>query len=283
MLVLTWRMQFRKAIDLLHPILPERNIKMNANSFTPEQAKRANQVVLDLMKNHRFFLAKDHTLDPVIFSESIKLHGQLRDSYKKYQALTTQYLKDVELALGFIPPVLKDGQTTVRCSVYSGSLEIRGIYPVQKFLDFMPEHYWALYHEIFRLIYPQINNSDTSKESYRNEENGILTGKLWSELCEIKHKENGLVVVMDTKFKITYKDGFDTLENKIRRMTLLPKGLAYLFFKNECSNPLIKNSHVLFEARKNDHVLLTHLEGQCAKLSFAQGGYDKLGKFVCLM
>lgn len=289
MLVLNWRMQFRKAIDLLNLILLERKIKMNATSFTSEQATRANNVVLRMMRARRIFTAKDCALDPKIFAECLSLMASLRGEYKVQEFRATQQLAKIEENLGFAPPVIKENQSIVRCPIFSSGMEICDVFPIQKFLPFIPESFEILLEEMLTLwknTPGSLSHKNQTGISLGNYKLGIktFTEDLWSELETIKKSGDKLVLVMRTKFQPTFEEGFEILDEKVGNMVFEPTGLAYLFFKNECAGQSVKYDHILFSTDRTRHTCLQHWPDGQPKLFFENyGGYVFQTKFACFV
>lgn len=257
---------------------------MNAQSgFTFAQASGANQVILDLMKKHRFFLSKEHSLDSSIFSDPINLDKTLREVYKSQAATATKLIKKGEGALCITPPVLKDGQSITTCSLYTGGLEICDAYPIQSFLDFVPETPMDFYGEIFKMCHGEVSDIKPRELGDKIDSATYITRRLWEELQEIENKKDGIVVVMETKFEAD-KYGFDLLGEKVEDLIFSAYGLAYLFYKKESINRTIKHSYVLFDTNETNHLRVTHSDnGEGPVLTFGNSGvYGCKVKFVCL-
>lgn len=254
-------------------------------SFTSEQANRASEIILNLMKQRRFFLANEHTLDPNLFSECIGFDQSLRNFYKFQTALAEGYILQREEELGIIPPTLKEGQKIAKLSFYKGGLEIIGVYPVGKFTQFIPDGYDVLYSEIFQLCHGdkedipprQLHGMETSTK--------YLTHRLWEELQEIKYAENSIVMVTETQFQPDKPWGFSTLKEKVGDLVSSPYGLTYLFHKNEFVDRVLKHDYALFDLDVENHPRVAHWnDGKDPVLTFGRsGGYDCRVKFVCVM
>lgn len=264
---------------------PERKIIMNSQvSFTHEQAKRASQIIIDLMKQRRFFLAKENTLDSKIFSECINFDKFLRDFYTLQANLAGGKIREKEKELGIIPPVLKEGQKIAKISFYKGGMEIVGVYPIKKFTEFIPESYDVLYSEIFKMCHGDVEDIPPRQLSGKKNYVKILTHHLWGELQEIKRAENGIVFIMGTQFDPDCEENFKTLKQKVGDLISCPEGLAYLFFKNECVDRLMMHDYVLFDTDIQNHTRVSHWNDEKGPyLSFGKsGGYDCKIKFVCV-
>ncbi len=254
-------------------------------NLTPTQIKRINQIILDLMKNRRFFLADEHGLHQNHFSECIDFYRKLRELYKSRQAQTRQQIEEEERLLGVVPPILKDGQSTVTCSLYTGGLEICEAYTIQQFLVFLPRSYDELYAEMFLKHHGEIGDIAPKKLPEKEGDTRKLADRLWAELQAIKNKEDGVVVILETKFNPTYESGFDILKSRVDDLISSPEGLAYLFYKHECVKRLIKHHFVLFGTDRANHPNVAHWSGDNSpKLTFEHArGYECRTKFVCLI
>lgn len=268
MLALTWRMQFCKAVDLLNLILLERKIKMNANSFTPVQATRANRSVLDLARNRRILPAKDCALDPTIFAECLSLVASLRGGYEAMRNSATAQLAEIEKNLGFTPPsVIKKGYSIVTCSIYTSGMEIFWAQPKSRFLDFIPKEKTILYRELFEKLYGGEESVPPKDLHKASTEVARVTNLLQEELLKIKQDRRDLVLLMRMKFNPSNNEGLESLKRAVGDLIYCPMGLAYLFYKNECIEPLVKGQHVLFDMNNKDHPQLTNWSGEDPKYS----------------
>lgn len=253
--------------------------------FTTQQAERASQIILDLMKQRRFFLASEHALDLNIFSECINFDKSLRDFYTLQANLAEEKIVEKEKELGVAPPALKEGQKIAKMSFYKGGLEIVGVYPLGKFSQFIPDNYDVLYSEIFQLCHGDKEDITPRQLPETEAVNKILTDRLWEDLQEIKQAEDSVVMVMETQFHPDKPWGLNTLKEKAGDLVSLPYGLAYLFHKNEFVDRVLKHDYALFDLDVENHPRIAHWnDGKDPSLSFRRFvGYDCKVKFVCLM
>lgn len=254
-------------------------------NFTHNQAARANQIILDLMKQRRFFLAREHNLSPDTFSQCISFDKTLRNLYKRIQAETRQKIEKEEKALGVTPPVLGDNQNIVTCSMYTGGLEICGMYPLQQFLAFLPNSYDELYTEIFTEYHGEEGDIPPKLLDDAKKKTKALTDRFWTELQTLVGIKNSFVLLMETRFTPGYEGGFDVFKNKVEGLVSSPEGLAYLFYKHEQVERLVKNHFVLFDTDKEKHSRVTHWSDEVHPnlTTENRGGYDCTVKFVCVM
>lgn len=250
-------------------------------AFSPEQEKMAVATVMDLMKSRRFFLSKEHTLDPEIFSEPITFFSDLHKLYASKAYETSVKLLRVEGDLG-IRPVSKELQETmVVCNLHDGGLEICDVYPIQMFSIFIPETYQELFDDLFFINYGEKDSISPRNMSRLKEQAKSFSDIIWQEFQGIKEKKDGLVVIMKTKFSPDYHNGFHTFKNKVRDFIFCPEALAYLFYKQECCNRLIEHNYVLFSGDQNCHQVINHWKGDSPSISFNHnGGYDSRVKFA---
>lgn len=258
------------------------------SNFTPDQIRKVNQVVLGLMKNRRIFLADEHNLNLNTFSECVNFDKTLRDLYKNQQALTKQLIEKEEETLGVTPPILKDGQSIVTCSLYTGGLEISGVYPIQQFLGFMPKSYDELYTNMFTIHHGEIDDIPPRQLPKKKEEVKTLTDYVWAQLQAMKNKVDGIVLVMQTRFYLDNNKEFEILKGKIGSLMPHPEGLAYLFYLHELKNRIVKHNFVLFNCERSHHSRVTHWSGSaCSELPdldfYSSGGYDCKVKLACFI
>lgn len=253
-------------------------------NFTRDQACQADQAILRLMKKRRFFLANEHGLAPGDFYECIDFYQDLKRLYKDQADLAKLTIENKEKLLGVSSPVLKDGQSIVTCSLYTGGLEICDVYLLQPFLSFLPKSYDELYAEMFTMHHGEIDDIPPRQLSEKKKEVKILTDRLWAELQVIASKQDGIVLMMGTKFDPTYQYGFSVLKSKVDGLVSSPEGLAYLFYKHECINRLVESDYILFNGDRDNHTRIAHWSDEAPKITFENsGGYDCKTKFVCLL
>lgn len=208
----------------------------------------------------------------------------MRDLYKNQQSVTKQLLEKEEEALGVIPPVLKDGQSIVTCSLYTGGVEICGVYPIQQFLGYMPKSYDELYANMFMVHHGEIDDIPPRKLPKMKEEVKLLTDHLWTELQAIAIKEDGIVLVMKTKFYLDTDKEHEVLKGKIGSLMPYPEALAYLFHLHECVNRIVEHNYVIFNCERSRHSRVTHWREDLPVLDFySSGGYDCKVMLACLI
>lgn len=257
---------------------------MFTQSFNDAQALKASNVVLNLMKTRRIFPSSESTLDPATFRECLALNKEIRDCYKATKLFAEHRILSSEKEFGIVPQKLKDGQEMVLCPFYSSGIEIVGAYPIGKFLPFMPKNRDSLYDEIFVILHRGVEfvapvDFHDAQTSARD-----LTDLIWEELIAINREaQKGVILVMETKFRANFEEGFAILREKVAGLSLLPNGLAYLMYKNEKEERLIKN-HMLFDANILCHTVICHDALGNPKIRFKQdGGYSNTVTFVCLV
>lgn len=244
-----------------------------SNNFTPVQAARANRRVLDLARNRRILPAKDCTLDPTLFSECLSLVASLRGHYEAIRNSATEQLAEIEKNLGFIPPVVKKDQTVVKCSIYTAGMEICWAQPKSRFLEFMPKKETSLYRELFGKLYGSEDSMPPKDLHKAQKEVERITKLLLEELLKIKEGSRDLVLLMRMKFNPSDDSGLETLRKAVGDLIYCPMGLAYLFYKNECEDPLVKGGHVLFGINDKNHPQLTNWLGDDPKYGLASKAF----------
>ena len=243
---------------------------MNANSFTPVQASRANRFVLDLMRSRRILPAKEGCrLDPEIFVECYRLVASLRGYYAEIRNQATEQLAEIEKNLGFTPPVIKKDYSIVKCSIYTSGMEIIWAEPKSRFLEFMPKEKNHLYRELFEKLYGGEDNVLPKDLQKTSNEVRRIAELLLEEILKIKEDSRDVVLLMRMKFNPSDREGLDLLKKAVGDLIYCPMGLAYLFYKNECIDPLAEGKHVLFDMNNKDHPQLTNWSGEDPKYSLA--------------
>lgn len=229
-------------------------------------------------------MARDHTLDPVTFSPCIDLCRQLKEIHTQQQAASTEAIKAREEALGVAPPVLKDDQSVVTCSMYSGGLVISGVYPVDMFLDFVPKSQDEVFTKIFAMQCGSVEDIPPKQLPSMEAEARSLAKKIWKEIQSICDKKDGIILIMETKFDPTYEYGYSLLRQKVGNLVSSPDGLAYLFYKHECKKRLVKHKYILFNTDRESRTVMEHWSDEKPSVSFRnKGGYDCRVKFTCLV
>lgn len=252
-------------------------------TLTREQVKHAIQIMLDLIKKHRIFVAKESPLDLNYFEECIALCMKLRNAYKDQQEAATHALSKIEKALGITPPVLKDGVNIVKCSLYTGGLEICDVYPIERFLAFMPKSYENLYAEMLEKYQADVGGASGANAAAMRQQTEQLCEELWGELQAMVRRKNSIVLMMETKFQPSDLSEFDILKSKAGDLVSSQKALAYLFFKHSEVERLVEHRFVLFGTHRNNHPLVCHWSNEPPELSLkAYGGYDSKVKFACI-
>ena len=252
-------------------------------TFTYTQLEIAKQLIFRLMKEKRFFLHEEHTLNTDLFFDCISFNDQLRRFYEEQSENTTRLILAEEEKLGVTPSFLKKNQELVICGFRTGGLEICDAFPIDKFLRYMPESYEALYDEMFAMHHGSVGDVPPNKLPNIKERVVDLTDQVWRDLkcIEINKVEYETVLLLETRF---YPDDMNDLAEKVQGMINFPIGLAYLFYKNECLESLIKHNYVLFDAKSKNNPRLHHWSSQPSELFLrSEGGYSCRVKVACLL
>lgn len=248
------------------------------------QIRKAGEVILDLMRRKRFFLSDPHQLDRVDFSDCLDLDRAVRTIYKQEQDKATREIEIAESSLGITPPSLKEGQIVVRCSFYTGGLEIQAVHPLEKYLRHAPKNRFALYTEIFAALFGPENEIAPKYMSEKREKATSLSGRIWREIEGLRTLANGIVLIQKTRFNPDSQMALRATRETTSDLLHNPTGLAYLFYKEELVEPLMKNGFALFDFGQDGHSRVVHFPREGVHLQFGNtGGYDCTVKFVCAM
>lgn len=216
---------------------------------------KVHNLVMHLMRERRMFLAENHNLDRDIFAEAIQLDKQIRDIYETQQAATTQAIQLQEAALGIAPPVLEKNQVVVKCSRFTGGLDILSVRSVAPLLAFIPQRREKLFEELFGLLHgprDEIKPKELPKrEAYASE----LTVRMWNQLRVIPNTSS--ILILKTRFYATREEGLPAIRKRLGDLMILPLGLAYLLYKNELVEPILEHE-TLITLGGNDHTQITH-------------------------
>ena len=224
--------------------------------FTPSQAKKASAFALHLMRERRFFLHEKHCLDPNVFAECIELDAVIGKNYKRVESEAVEALLLEEARLGLRPPVLGKGQSMVRCSLYGGGLDICRIDPLQELLAFAPESLDALEAELFASYHGAVEDIAPKHLPEIQAKNRELSEWIWKDICALRERVDGLVVLLHTKFSPEWPTVQTELAQKVGSFVNAEHGLAYLFYKRECGEVMtILHDYALFSCAK-EHLVM---------------------------
>ncbi len=255
--------------------------------FTVAQGDHASKVVLQLMQKHRFFLnigtppnrfgtggSDAHNLDPDIFDEAIRLDAALRSAYVTQESQSFNALLMAEAKLGITSHTPRSGQHIAKCTIYSGGFDIGNVWPLTKFLKFLPESYERLFEEGMNLRMGTKSVDDFSKN--RMNELRELADKKASKLLEnieslleFNTDKKRCVVLMKTRFYPEFEGAVDNdlFRQKTEGMQGYSDALGYLFTKSSGLERVVDNNFVLFSSDRDSHTVMSHMASDAPLLS----------------
>ncbi len=217
--------------------------------FTKIEAFNLRKILLNMMKNNRIFLAHKHNILDKKLSEIPRFQKTIEGLYKNTQAEATRRIREGERKLKIKAPNLKDDQTVVKCSRYSGGLEIVGAYPLNNFLAFMPANAYELEEDIFSILHPKGKDSIAPIDLEEvNKEVREIFELIMLDLLTLKQKRDASVVITKTLFSPSQGVGMDSLKDITKDFVNNPNGLAYLFYKHEQTKKIVDHNFILFSA-----------------------------------
>lgn len=246
------------------------------HTFTETQAAHALEVVINLMKNRRYFLYQhdprssatdpNYELDPNVFGPALELNRKIREAYATARVRAEESIVKAELELGFAKPDLSGNKRLVDCNRYSGGLDICRVYPLTAFLPHVPKSLEELTEQCFQqaLAVDRVTEDDTAPKKLRQyRDDARKTGvNIWSQLhaMDARNPDNPLcVVVMQTRFDCGGSDANrDFMQSRVRAMQEFPHAMGYLFYQYSMCTRIVRHNHVVFNTSRDSHVNVHH-------------------------
>lgn len=241
--------------------------------FTKKQADHASEVVLNLIKERRFFLCKEtdeyrwntdilYQLDPEIFADAIELDAQINLAYVNAKNVAEESILEAERKLGTISAILLESQKLVQCNRYGGGLDICRVYPITDFTKYLPDSIDVLNKQLLiqylRLGNKTLDDVSPSEMHLINNWIGGTAPKIWQqyEALDVWNPENDrCVVIMETRFSCEDRDdNNDFMLGKVWNMQDYSLATGYLFYQYCFQETIIRHSHVVFSTNRKGHV-----------------------------
>lgn len=230
--------------------------------FTKSEALDLRKFMIGLIKNYRIFLAHKHNIIDRKLFEVVRLQKSINNIYKNTQAEATRKIRKLEKLIKLKSPKLKDGQTVVKCSNYSGGLEITAAYPLTTFLTFAPATDDDLWQDIFNILYPDgIDGIPPNYLEVAKEKTNKIYELILIELRILKQKRNASVIIAKTLFSPSHGIGMNNLRQITKDFINNANALAYLFYKKEISDRTVANNFILFEMGDASRIQIANLQG----------------------
>lgn len=241
--------------------------------FTPEQAAHAQKVVLDLIKNRRFFLhinaergysEYDFGLHPDVFREAIELDTRARNLYISARERAVEQIKQGETELGITPPNLENNRQLVVCNRYGGGFDICRVYPLTHFESVAATTMKELVNEHLDLFIGGRPHDEIAPKEMRDiRESALSVAKRvrleFNQLGLFDHNNHRCVVMLRSKFDCSGSDrNNDFAFGRVADLQETPFALGYLFWKMSMQSRIFKNDHVVFGTSQNSHVYVCH-------------------------
>lgn len=242
--------------------------------YTPEQAKHANDVVLDLIRNQRFFLhnpntersyyKQDYGLNPEVFREAITVDTRLRGLYATAKTEALEKITSGEIELGIKPPILNNNRQLVVCNRYSGGFEICRVYPLTTFVAIAPTSFEKVIDEHVDLLIGRKSLDEIAPKTHRDykERANVLAQRIWSEFEQLdlfNPLNQRCVVLMESKLDCSDSDhNNDFAKSRVANIQNTPFALGYLFWKFSKETQIVQHNHVVFGTSRKFHVNVQH-------------------------
>lgn len=238
-------------------------MKTNSSSFiyfTSEQAVIAQKKIKNLMLNRRFFL-HDHLENGsyprpcAVFDLLDSIDRRYQESLKTAREFAEVYIQKKEKDLGFAPPDLNEGQRVVKCSRYTGGLDICTAWPLAKFEKYMPDDLTALLDEVVRMI----DSGAPSMTRFNN-----FAVKAWHQMEEMfSSGEQLTVVILKTRFFPDNDHGNknDLMGGRVTDLQKYSHALGYLLYRASCECHLlsyVSDPWILCSTDSRSHVAVVH-------------------------
>lgn len=266
------------------------------HTYTPEQARHANGVVLDLIRNRRFFLhnpnsersfyKQDYGLNPAVFGEAIELDARLRRLYVNVRTEAIEKITVGEISLGTTPPNLDNNRQLVVCNRYGGGFEICRTYPLSAFVSVAPTTLEGLVAEHLDSLIGGRSLDEIAPKTVRGYEEraNFLARCIWSEFEQLELFDplnRRCVVLMESKLSCSGSDhNRDFADSRVADMQSTPFALGYLFWKFSKQTRIVQHNHVVFGTSRESHVNVQHWSDSSdgkgsPKINYNAGsGYD---------
>ncbi len=253
--------------------------------FTEAQAEHALQVVLDLMKESRFFLydhrSSDDSLyhfDPDVFALAIKLNKKIKDVYVRARKHGESMISEAEFNLGVARPDLGNGKSLVQCNRYTGGLDIYSVFPFTEFTQLIPPSFKVLEQELLNQLMGDKTEDDYSPKEMRdlNDCSSKLARIIWDELSSLRKSDPEnvrSVVIMKTRFHAVNGDANkDFMLGKVWEIQEFPNALGYLFYKYSMQTQLVDPGYVVFSTSRDAHVNMYYTDEERFTIDFSKKG-----------
>lgn len=221
---------------------------------------KPQETVLNLMRQKRFFLAEDHKLDSCTFEEAIVLDRRVSDLYKDRQLDWTRSILAEEAAFGMLPPVLGKEQFIVKCSRYTGGLDIVSVLSMQTLWHFIPPTAECLHNDLFALLHGNKDDIRPRELPMLEAETRILSDSMMKQFAELEQESS--VLILRTRFDATREDGLRTIWHRLKDYAGQNVALAYLLYQNEQFSPMIHHGTLLTLTDQREHTTIHHWNGQ---------------------
>ncbi|MSU74816.1 hypothetical protein EXS57_03515 [Candidatus Kaiserbacteria bacterium] len=274
---------------------------MTKHVFTKPQAAHALEVVLELMKERRFFLYQDrpgfeknpsYKLDPQVFGPALELDRKIRQTYAMARTTAEKEISDVECELGVAKPDLSGNKQVVQCNRYTGGLDICRVYPLTAFTQYAPESLEILIEQCLpQILQRDVTEDDMAPKAWRQYRDDAhkTSEKIWKQLQTMGVDDSNnpyCVVVMETRFDCGSSDAnYDFMQGRVRGMQKFPHAMGYLFHRYSLHTRIVRHNHVVFSTSRSSHVNVQHwnIEGKPTIQYDAKDGYSCSVIFVTVL
>lgn len=263
-------------------------------TFTEAQSQKAVEVVLELMREKRFYLypnkdsLQPHILDREVFGAAYELQDKIEEIYLRAKISATAIITSEERKLGITPPKIKNHQSIVTCSNYSGGMEICEIYLLADFLAYKPKSFEELEAELFEMREGKIEDIVPSQLQEKKERNCKLAIKIWNDIQQLNNENNmGEKFLVLLKSKFHPSDGYssdDFFEGCLQDMLKYPHGMGHLFYKYMQEHFVVRHNFIVFNSNRSGHVVVEKWSSGVLGIRFGStGGYSTFVYTVLIM
>ena len=271
---------------------------MTTHLFSTKQAAHALEVVLTLMKDHRFFLFSGGRkqeevsfwgLTPGVFTDALDIDYQLRAVYVEARGPAEKTILARERELGIAAYDLGEHEQLVQCNRHTGGLGIYQVFPLTTLTQYAPDSPDALENQcLAQLMGEETRDTIAPAEFRKLEEHAAeLAGTIWPQLEEmdLRRPEDERCVVM-MRSRISSSDlGQDLLRGVMPEdMQKFPKAMGYLFHALSMHDRMIYSGSAVFSTSRRSHVSVHHHRHSDPMIHYDfDRGYDYNVMFVTVL
>lgn len=243
--------------------------------FTSVQATHAQEQVLRLIREKRFFLYDraaepkwaddlDYTLDPTIFGEAVALDKLISDLYKDEKNRAVANIYRVEENHGLVHAWLQDGQEIVSSKRIGGGFDICRVYPLSAFAKFAPASLEDLTKRFVKQYMGDKTEDDTAPKTIRSihDRSRAIASIVWEQLQAVdaaNPNNHRCLMLMQSRINMSESDRNDDFaKSRVRDLQDFPYAVGFLFYEYSKVRRIIRHSHVVCSTSRKSHVNVQH-------------------------